>query len=142
MKGITLGLKMTDSIIQRFNSVRWHDSKLLGLCFYREGSEELVKISLKLLEKDGILKPVDLLFRESTYIKLEVDLEAKSQCSDDISDAECLAESELLRSLTAGNPYDSFEGYLQFRISLIPPGGAINILAKDFLFEQIGRQAT
>jgi hypothetical protein len=130
-----MSVQMTNSTIERFNGVRWHDSKLLGLCFYREGLEELVKLSLKLLEKDGALTPVDLLFRESTYIKLEVDLEGKSQTSDDISDAECSAESEWLRTLTAGNPYDSFEGYLHFRISLIPPGGAINILAKDFSFE-------
>jgi hypothetical protein len=130
-----MSVQMTNSTIERFNGVRWHDSKLLGLRFYREGAEERVKLSLKLLEKDGALTPVDLLFRESTYIKLEVDLEGKSQTSDDISDAECLAESEWLRTLTAGNPYDSFEGYLHFRISLIPPGGAINILAKDFSFE-------
>jgi hypothetical protein len=127
--------EMTGSTVKRFNAIRWHDSKLLGLSFYREGSQELVKISLQLLEKDGALKPVDLLFRESTYIKLEVDLEGKSQCSDDISDAECSAESEWLRTLSASNPYDSFEGYLHFRVSLIPPGGAINILAKDFSLE-------
>lgn len=91
---------------------------------------------MQLLGEGGALKPVDLVFKESTYIKLEVDLEGKSQCSDDISDAECSTESEWLRSLSAANPYDSFEGYLHFRISLIPPGGAVNILAKDFLLER------
>ncbi len=130
-----MSVQMTNSTIQRFNSVRWHDSKLLGLCFYREGSEELVKISLQLLGEESALTPVDLIFKESTYVKLEVDLEGKSQCSDDISDAECSAESEFLRTLSERNPYDSFKGYLHFRISLIPPGGAINILAKDFSLE-------
>jgi hypothetical protein len=126
---------MTNSTIQRFNAIRWHDSKLLGLCFFRAGSQELVKISLQLLEEGGALRPVDLVFEESTYVKLEVDLEGKRECSDDISDAECSAESEWLRTLSERNPYDSFEGYLHFSISLIPPGGEINILAKDFLFE-------
>lgn len=126
---------MTNPAIQRFNSIRWHDSKLLALCFYRAGSEELVKISLRLLEEGGALRPIDLVFKDSTYLKLEVDLEGKSQCSDDISDAECLFESEWLRTLSEQHPYDSFGGYLHFRISLIPPGGSINILAKDFLFE-------
>lgn len=83
----------------------------------------------------GALKPVDLIFEESTYVKLEVDLEAKCQCSDDIFGAECSAESEWLRALTEQNPYDSFEGYLHFRIDLVPRGGAVNILAKGFSLE-------
>ena len=130
-----MSLKMTNSTIRRFNSIRWHDSKLLSLCFYRAGSQEQVKISLRLLEQGGALRPVDLIFEESTYVKLEIDLEGKCQSSDDIFDAECSAESEWLRTLSERNPYDSFEGYLHFRISLIPPDGTINILAKDFLLE-------
>lgn len=121
-----------DSAVQRFNAIPWHDSKVLGLCFYREGTEELVKISLQLLGDQGALKPAELVFRESTYIKLEVDLEGKSQCSDDISDANCSAESDWLRAMSAANPYDSFQGFLHFKITLIPPGGTINVLAKDF----------
>jgi hypothetical protein len=124
-----------NSIAQRFNSIRWHDSKLSTLSFYRVGSEELVKISLKLIGENGAHKPINLVFKESTYIKLDVDLEGKSECSDDISDAECLIESELLRTLTNQNPYDNFQGYLHFCIELIPPGGTINILAKNFLLE-------
>ena len=121
-----------DSTIQLFNAIPWHDSKLLGLSFYRENSLEVVKISLQLLEEQGALKPVELIFLESTYIKLEVDLEGKSQCSDDISWANCSAESDWLQTLSAENRYDSFEGFLHFKIELIPPGGEINILAKDF----------
>ena len=121
-----------DSTIQRFNAIPWHDSKLLGLSFYRENSLEVVKISLHVLEEQGALKPAELIFRESTYVKLEIDLEGKSQCSDDISWANCSAESDWLRTLSAENRYDSFDGFLHFKIELIPPGGEINILAKDF----------
>jgi hypothetical protein len=127
--------QMTHLTLRRFNTIRWHDSKLTGLSFYRAGSEDAVKISLELLEEGGALRAVDLVFGGSTYLKLEVDLEGKRECSDDISDAECLAQSDWLRALSERNPYDSFEGYLHFRISLIPPGGAINILAKDFSFQ-------
>jgi len=126
-------IQTKDSTMQRFNSIRWHDCKLLGLSFYRENSLEVVKISLQLLDEQGALKSAEMLFHESTYVKLEVDLEGKSQCSDDISEANCSAESDWLRTLSAGNPYDSFEGFLHFSIELVPPGGAINILAKDFL---------
>ena len=123
---------MTNTITQRFNDLPWHDSKLLGFSFYREGSQELARVSLQLLEKNRALQSVELIFHESTYVALEVDLEAKSQCSDDISDAECSESSDWIRTLSERNPYDSFEGYLHFSIYLIPPGGSINVLAKDF----------
>ena len=128
---------MSESIVRRFNGVRWHDSKLLGLCFYRENSQEMVKISLQLLEVEGALRPVEMVFKESTYVKLDVDLEGKSQCSDDISDANCSSESDWLAKLSANNAYDDFEGFLHFKINLIPPGGTINILAKDFVLASV-----
>lgn len=123
---------MTDSIIQRFDAIRWHDSKLLGLSFYRANSEEQVKIFLQLLGDIGVLTPTEIIFKGSTYVKLEVDLEGKRVCADDISDAGCRASSEWIKTLSDQNPHDNFEGYLHFAIELIPPGGKINILAKDF----------
>lgn len=126
------------SVIQRFNSIRWHDSKLLGLSFYRVGSEEQVKISLQLLGEGGILAPTDMVFTESTYVDLRVDLEGKCVSADDISGAECYVSSEWTKTLAKQNPHDSFEGYLHFEIYLIPPGGKINILAKDFAVRSAG----
>lgn len=133
-----MSIQVTNSIIQRFNAIQWHDSKLLDLAFYRAGSEEQVKISLQLLTAGGTLIPTDLMLVESTYIALEVDLEGKRVCSDDISGAACYASSEWLRTLSERSPHDSFEGYLHFKISLIPPGGTINILAKDFILSPPG----
>jgi hypothetical protein len=126
---------MTETIIRRFNSIKWHDSKLLGVSFYRAGSEELVKISLELIEAGRVPEPCQMIFVASTYIQLDVDLDAKRVCADDISSAECHASSEWVRKLTEGNPHDTFEGYLHFEIGMIPPGGTINILAKDFVIE-------
>ena len=34
-----------NSAMERFNAIPWHDSKLIGLSFYRAGEEEQVKIS-------------------------------------------------------------------------------------------------
>lgn len=124
-----------DSVIERFNNIRWHDSKLLGLSFYRTDSEEQVRISLQLLGQGSDLNPIDIIFRGSTYIEMDVDLEGKRVCSDDISDGECYASSAWIESLSAKNPHDSFQGYLHFQIYLIPPGGTINLLAKDFTLE-------
>lgn len=118
--------------MRSFNAIRWHDSKLLALSFYRAGSEDQVRISLQLLGDGGELSPTELVFIGSTYVALEVDLDGKRVSADDISGAECYASSEWIRTLSERNSYDSFEGYLHFKIGLIPPGGTINILAKGF----------
>jgi hypothetical protein len=133
----TMSIQRENSTMQRFADIRWHDSKLLGLGFYRADSEEQVRISLELQGDGGILRPTNMVFIGSTYIVLEVDLEGKRVCSDDISRAACYASSDWIRSLSERNPYDSFEGYMHFEIVLIPPGGTINILAKDFIFETV-----
>lgn len=130
-----------DSIIERFNAIRWHDSKLLGLCFYRAVEEEQVKISLALLGKGTALTPAEVTFMECVYVEAEVYLEAKRMCSDDISSAECYASSDWKKAISEPGPYDvirgdrHFEPYLHFRITMCPPGGTINILAKDFALE-------
>jgi hypothetical protein len=82
-----------------------------------------------------VLTQANIVFKGSTYIVLDVDLDGKRVCADDISGAECHASSQLIRALSERNPRDSFEGYLHFEIYLIPPGGKINILAKDFVAE-------
>jgi hypothetical protein len=128
--------EIRNPIAQRFNSLHWHDSKLLGLQVYREESDERIKMSLRLIEKQNVFKPINLIFFESTYIKMEIDLAWKSSCSDDISIADCSENSELLKELSDRNPYDSFEGYLHFHIVMIPPGGTIDILAKGFILEE------
>ena len=125
--------------MQRFNAIPWHDSKLVGLGFYRAGEEDQVKISLELLEASGALTPAEVTFKECAYIEAEVYLEAKRMCADDIADAECSPSSDWKKAVSAPGPYDPIRGdrhleeYLHFRISMCPPGGTIDILAKDFV---------
>ncbi len=129
----------TKDSMQRFNAIPWHDSKLVGLSFYRAGEEEQVKVSLELLGESGALTPAELTFRECAYVEANVYLEAKRMCSDDIADAECNPVSEWKKAISEPSPYDvirgdrHLEGHLHFRISLCPPGGVIDILAKDFV---------
>lgn len=128
-----------DSAVQRFNAMPWHDSKLVGFSFYRAGEEEQVKISLELSDESGALTPAEITFRECAYVEAKVYLEAKRMCSDDIADAECNRSSDWKKDVSNPGPYDvirgdrHLEGYLHFRISLCPPGGIIDILAKDFV---------
>jgi len=138
---MTMTMQTMNSTIQRFNAIRWHDSKLIGLCFYRSDGEERVKISLELLGEGGALTPAEIIFKESAYIEADVYLEAKSMCADDISDAECCDSSDWKNTVSQPGPYDVIRGnrrleqFLHFRISMCVPGGTINILAKDFSLE-------
>jgi len=123
-----------DSAMQRFNAIPWHDSKLVGLSFYRVGEEEQIKISLELLGESGALTPTEVTFRECAYVEAEVYLEAKRMCSDDIADAECNPSSDWKKGVSEPSPYDVIRGdrrleeYLHFRISLCPPGATRNCL--------------
>src|SRR5260370_14439908 len=59
---------------------------------------------------------VDVVFFQSTCFEVAVDLDGKRLCSDHISSAHCYSSSPWLEELTKTHPYDSFEGYLHFRI--------------------------
>jgi hypothetical protein len=134
-----MSTQIKSSAIQRFNTISWHDSKLVGLSFYRKGEEEQVKVSLQILGERGDLTLAEIVFRECAYVEAEVYLEAKRMCSDDITDAECSPSSDWKKAISKSGPYDVIRGdrhleeYLHFRISLCPPGGTINVLAKDFI---------
>ena len=123
------------SVVERFNAIRWHDSKFLAIRIYRSAEGEEVRIETKLWNERRELVPTTVAFKEPTYVKAEIDLEGKRFCSDDIADGECKESSDWIKELIAQNPYDSFEGYLHFGIWLISPGGTIDILAKDFVLE-------
>ena len=126
----------TVAIIQRFDGIWWHDSKLFSLSFYRKGSEEQVKISVGLRGPGEVFTPTEIIFKDTAYIASDVYLAAEHVCADDISSGCCYASSDWIKSLSERNPYDSFDGYFTSRpIYLCPPGGTINILATDFAIE-------
>ena len=120
------------STVTRFNAIQWHDSKLLGLSFRRVNSEDETAISAELQTDRNALEPARIVLLGCTYIELVVDLDGKRACADDISSAACYMDSDWTRNLKQQNPHDNFDGYLHFRITLIPPGGIINLLARDF----------
>jgi len=134
-------VQLENLTVQRFNSISWHDSKLVGLSFYKAEGEERVKLSLELLGKDGSLTPAEIVFRECAYFQADVYLEAKSMCADDISGAGCYESSDWKRAVSEPSPSDvilggrGFEEHLHFSVSMCPPGGTINVLAKDFSLE-------
>jgi hypothetical protein len=92
-----------------------------------------------LLESDGSLTPNEIVFLGCAYVAVDVYSEAKSMCADDISGAECYESSEWKTAVSKPSPFDviqggrGFEEHLHFSVSLCPPGGTINVLAKDFV---------
>lgn len=124
--------------IERFNSLRWHDSKLVALCFYKSDGEDRVKLSLELIGEGGTLSQAEMVFKGCAYFAADVFLEAKSMCADDISGAKCYESSDWKKAVSEPQPIDVIQGnrgldqHLHFSISLIPPGGTINLLAMDF----------
>lgn len=131
-------IQLENAIIQRFNSISWHDSKLVGVAFYKAQGEERVKLSLELLGEDGSLTPAEVIFTDCAYCQADFYLEAKAMCADDISNAKCYELSDWKSTVSTPSPSDpirggrGFEQHLHFSVGMCPPGGTINILAKDF----------
>lgn len=130
-----------EDICRRFNELHWHDSKLVGIHISRSGedrTDELYfQIELLTNPQPGNYQweSAKLKFMECTIIKLDLDLDGKYECSDDIWEAYCTKESSLkdqIKREQLKNEENPLAEYLHFRISLIPPGGEINLFARDF----------
>lgn len=127
---------ISSNVCEQFNKLKWHDSKLRSFSVLREGDTDHVVVSLELR---GIstqeLASATLILEDAAYIKAELDLEGKHQCSDDISNATCSIEGplkqELLQSQLKYSP-SALEGYYLFDLFLIPPGGRLQVFAKGF----------
>ena len=89
-----MSVQLENSILQRFNSLFWHDSKLVGVSLFKVNEEDRVKLSLELLGEDGTLTPAEIIFKECVYFQIDFYLAAKSMCADDISNAKCYEPSE------------------------------------------------
>ena len=135
--------ELENPITQRFNSISWHDSKLVGFELFKSEEEDRVRLSLELLGEDGSLTPTKIVFNDCVYCQTNVYLAAKSMCSDAISNAKCYESSDWKRGVSEPSPYDpirggrGFDDYLHFNVSLCPPGGTISILARDFFLEKV-----
>jgi hypothetical protein len=129
------------SIAERFETIAWHDSKLVGVSVFKFEGEDRVKLALKLLGRDGSLTPAELIFKDCAYCQTDFYLKAKSMCADDISNAKCYQFSDWKSAVSEPSPADpiqggrGFEHHLHFRVGMCPPGGTINVLAKDFSLE-------
>lgn len=136
-----MSVELTNTTMQRFNSLFLHDSKRVSVSVFRVQEDDRVKLSLELLGKDGSLTPAQIVFHGCAYVQTDLNLAARLMCSDDISNAKCYESSDWKAMVSEPSPYDpiqggrGFEKLLHFSVSMCPPSGSINILARDFSLE-------
>ena len=122
------------------NRLSWHDSKLRSFSVVRQDDDtDDVVLNLKLHGvSESELTATTLRLKDAVYIRIEMDLEGKLQCSDDISSASCKMESELkdelLRAQFKYSP-TALDGCFLFDLYLIPPGGHIQVFARSFTLD-------
>lgn len=135
-----------EDICTRFNTVRWHDSKLIGLRISptEDGLSHNVCFDIRLLtnSQPSAYEGNDekLIMKDCRIIKLDLDLLGKQLCGGDIASAFCEKESPLKQSIEDEQlthfdlPQEEslLAEYLHFRILLIHPGGEINVFARNF----------
>jgi hypothetical protein len=128
-----------------FNDLRWHDSKLLALEIVRErgGDTHCVRLTLDLLEGEKYRHAV-MEIAHCRAIRMTLDLLGKELCGDAIAFAACDLSSAqreaFLESARRGfslypEKREAFDDYLYFEVHLIPPGGRIEILGKEWAID-------
>jgi len=126
-------------ICERFNGLCWHDSKLLAVQIRRshDGHSDEVCLGLRMrVGPDGTpWKDATVRLKDCTLVMVDLDLVGKRVCSDSIAVAYCEKDSALKeriqRERLEREP-NVLATFLHFCVSLIHPGGEINIFAKDF----------
>jgi hypothetical protein len=127
---------------KQFDALLWHDSKLLGLTVSRNRKTDADDVILNLLMWPAIgqaLVPVKLVFQNCSLLKLDMDLDAKRTCADDIASGMTMVTSDWIDDINKQHPYEPpLTGVCHFRINLIPPGGSLNFIASNFTIEFSG----
>jgi len=134
---------MREIIYSNFNKLNLHDSKLVSFALTdsqdENGGDEgcfVLRIQRLDSQAQNSYSPLQIIFTECAYIKIEMDIAVFAMCSHDIAGTSCNRETPLLKELIAqGDP--AYHDKLQFTIALIPPSGRIDVVAKDFRLKQI-----
>jgi hypothetical protein len=127
---------MTEEIIERFSRIAWMNMALISLKTDRK--DEVDDFLIEVIDQcSEIEKRFELRFADTTYVRMSVDFASKRANSDSIASAGCRSDSSWKTSLIKANPYDNFDSYLDFEIGLVPKGGLINLLARDFTLRRL-----
>ena len=129
-------------ICTRFNEIQWHDSQLVALEVAPKGENRYdVNIDLRLLvnPRPGQYnrRAARLEIQDCRINELTVDTLGIRLTGGDIANAFCergpaLIERLESRAFDLPQPEEPFLDIVLFRIVLIPPGGEVNVFAKNF----------
>ncbi len=127
------------SVVERFNSESWHDARLVSIALRRNLEAIRDDIVCKIIFPRGRAagRRATLIFSDCAVIKADIDLVGKRECGDAIWVATC--ESALPTKVTAGGAVQAMAEKAgthapkwRFHITLIPPGGDLDIIARGF----------
>ena len=134
---------MTESVLESFNRLQWHDSKLRSLRVLRRDDLDEVVLEVGLRgASEQELTPMFVVLEYAVFFFSDIDLQGKRECADDISSAKCNANTNLMTKLrTSRLRYspDALAGYYHFSFYLIPPGGTVDVIASGFRLETAGQ---
>lgn len=138
-------------ICRRFNDLPWHDSELRGVRAnystkandHENRYEVILNVNLRsssIAAAEERFTPVEIKFSQTRIFHADLDLLGVAYCGGDISGAKCEEKSDFMRQTdeTRIANFDLPQGkeplarLKHFRISLCPPSGQIDIIAKDF----------
>jgi hypothetical protein len=89
-----------DNVCTRFEALLWHDSKLVGVNISRNEASQTEEITLILSmwqSNDKSLSPAKVVFKECMFVRMDMDLEGKRLCADDICTGQCVRTSEWMQ---------------------------------------------
>jgi hypothetical protein len=130
-------------VCKRFEAVQWHDSKLLSCALIVEDHTYRLELRVDVLNTPGVNEYEETLivFQGCRSFVCDLDLLGIEVCGGDIAGAVCYSDSPLKQQLLSTLP-TRFMGIPELRspldetyhfgISMISPGGELNILAEDF----------
>jgi len=130
---------MSENTSESFNRLFWHDSKLRSLRIIRRDDVDEVVLDVELRglsEKE--LTPMTVVLEDAVFFFSDIDLQGKRECADDISSAKCETKTNLMITLQNERlkyAPDALAGYFHFGLYLIPPGGALDVIASGFRLE-------
>src|SRR6185437_4037181 len=125
---------------ERFRSLNLHDALLLGIIIQGAGADddEEIRLSIEMVvgRNADQWKPAELRLVGCVQTSISLDLWAKRQCSHMIGDGHCTYDREWVRQRQIEEPIrqraQRLENILKFTIDMCPPGGTLDIFARDF----------
>lgn len=130
----------------RFAALNLCDGRLLDVLIHRAAADldDSVILSLQLVAGAHADRWEDarLVFSGCAAVQTDLDLWNKRLCGDAIVHAEAVYNLDEISRLATDDPVrqrsQRLQYLLRFQIALVPPGGSISILARDFDLQTSG----